>query len=150
MAGLSTKAFVKEAMVIMPALLRSMHKVQSDAVMRGHITVPQFLVLDLVGRRGPLKMCVLARDLNVSTPAATGLVERMHALGMVARRTDPKDRRVILVAVTPKGKRVVRTLHAERGRMIGRLFGRLDAADRAAYLKILKKVYDVAVKSGRS
>ncbi|MGE5280383.1 MAG: MarR family winged helix-turn-helix transcriptional regulator [Deltaproteobacteria bacterium] len=147
MSGLSTQQFTKEAMVIMPALLRSMHKIQSDAVMRGHITVPQFLVLEFVIRRGELKMGDVARELRVSTPAATGLVNRMHRLGMVARRYDPKDRRIIRIVATPKGRRMVHTLFAERRRMIARLFGRLTPMDRAAYLKILKKVYDVAVKS---
>jgi len=150
MTGLSTKQFVKEMMVIMPVLLRNMHKIQSDAVMRGHITVPQFLALDMIMRRGSLKMSSIARELKVSTPAATGIVERMHALGMVARRYDRLDRRVILIAITPKGKKVVQTLHKERGRMIGKLFGCLTAAERASYLKILTKVHNVASKKDRS
>jgi len=150
MKGISTERFVKEMMVVMPVLLRSMHKVQSDAVMRGHITVPQFLVLDSIARRGPLKMSGIAKELGVSTPAATGLVDRMHGLGLVARRYDPKDRRVIRIAATAKGRKTVRTLHAERGRMIGRLFGRLTASERASYLKIIKKVHDVAVKKAHA
>ncbi len=150
MVGISTKSFVKEMMGIMPVLLRSMHKVQSDAVMRGHLTVPQFLALDVVVRRGSLKMSEIAKELGVSTPAATGIVERMHELRMVTRRSDPRDRRVIRIAATAKGRKIVRTLLAERGRMFSRLFGRLTASERAAYLKIIKKVHHVAVKSDRS
>ncbi len=154
MAGIATKSFVEEMMVIMPVLIRQMHTLQADAVMRGHITVPQFLVLDSIVNRGPLKMSGIAAELRVSTPAATGIVERMHMLGMVVRRYDPKDRRVIRIAVTPKGKKIVRTLRSDRGRMIGELFGRLSARERASYLKILKKilkkVHDGITKQGRS
>ena len=149
MAGISTKSFVKEMMVIMPGFLRGMHRVQADAVMRGNITVPQFLVLDLIENRGPLKMSEIAKELKVSTPAATGIVERMHILGMVARRYDPKDRRVIRIAVTAKGSGIVRNLRSERSRMIGKFFGRLTAGERASYLKILRKVHD-AIKKARS
>ncbi len=140
MAGIATKSFVQEMMVVMPALVRGMHRLQMDAVMCGHITVPQFLVLDSIVNRGPLKMSGIAAELRVSTAAATGIVERLHVLGMVTRRYDPKDRRVIRIAVTPKGRKIVKTLCSERSRMIGRLFGRLTAGERASYLKIVKKI----------
>ena len=149
MAGISTRSFVKEMMGIMPVLIRGMHRVQTDAIMRGNVTVPQFLVLGLIENRGPLKMSEIAKELRVSTPAATGIVERMHMLGMVARRYDPKDRRVIRIAATAKGNRIVRTLRSERSRMIGKLFGRLTARERASYLKILRKVLD-GIKKARS
>ena len=150
MAGISTKAFVRQMRELMPVFLRGMLKMQSDAVTRGHMTVPQFLALGAVVRRGPLKMGDLAAELGVSTPAATGIVERLHAMGMVSRGSDPKDRRVIRIAATARGQKTVRTLMVQRGRMIGKLFGPLSAAERAAYLKIVRKVSHVAAKSGRS
>jgi len=143
MHGLTTRRFVGEMMGILPSLIRGTLRQHADAITSGHITVPQFLVLEAVENRGPLKMSVLAEELRVSMPAATGLVDRLHALRVVERQYDPDDRRLILIAITPKGRRMVRTLRSKRARMIGSIFGRLTSQERADYIKILKRVQHV-------
>lgn len=139
-------AFAKELVVLMPALMRGILKSQSDAITRGEITMPQYLILDLVDTRGVLMMTEIARSLNVSLPAASGMVDRLHALGDVRRCHDPKDRRIIKILLTSKGRRVVRKVRSQRLKAIEKTFGLLTEEERQSYLRIIKKVHHVLYK----
>lgn len=60
--------------------------------------------LDLLSR-GPMGPAELARNLDVSTAAATGIVDRLVARGHVARQPIPEDRRRVGVHITDSGRR---------------------------------------------
>ena len=49
----------------------------------------------------------LFRSLMLSSGAMTNRIDRLERAGLVVRRVDPKDRRGILVALTPEGRKVV-------------------------------------------
>lgn len=70
------------------------------------LTMPQFRALLLLGQ-GPRRMGDLASHLGVSLPSATSVVERLVQKGLVERRDDPSDRRVVLCALTPRGREEV-------------------------------------------
>lgn len=82
----------------------------------------------------------LARLLEVSTAASTGVVDRLSAKGHVVRHPHPADRRRTLVELTDDGRSDVLT---QLGPMLGRL-ARLDAAlderDRAVVHQFLRDV----------
>ncbi|MFH0877478.1 MAG: MarR family transcriptional regulator [Candidatus Omnitrophota bacterium] len=146
MKNVTIKSFARELVVLMPALMRGILKTQSDAIARGEITMPQYLILDLLETHGGLIMTELAHSLNVSLPAASGMVDRLHALSQIRRCRDPKDRRIIKILLTPKGHRVVRKVRSQRIKAIEKTFGRLTEEERQSYLKIIKKVYHVLDK----
>lgn len=50
-----------------------------------------------------LPVCELSRRLHTTQPAATQLVNRLEAKGLVERKNDEADRRTVLVSVTPRG-----------------------------------------------
>jgi hypothetical protein len=53
---------------------------------------------------GPLRAGDLARQLNMTTPGQTRLVDSLIQHGLVARTRDPFNRRMVVVALTPKGE----------------------------------------------
>jgi MarR family transcriptional regulator, organic hydroperoxide resistance regulator len=63
----------------------------------------EVLVLTLV-ERGPTSVSQLAGLLGVEVPTVTKMVRRVEAVGLVERRPDPADGRVVLVALTPAGE----------------------------------------------
>lgn len=60
--------------------------------------------LDLLSH-GPMGPAEMARHLDVSTAAATGIVDRLAARGHVARQPIPGDRRRVGVHLTDSGRR---------------------------------------------
>jgi DNA-binding MarR family transcriptional regulator len=117
-----------------------MFKKQTDALGRGKITVPQYLSLDLLKSHGFLKMKDIAKELNISLPAATGLVDRLYRMGMVKRTYDERDRRLIIITLTSKGKQTLEQIRSQRQKAIQQVFGKLTEKERLTYLRIVRKL----------
>ncbi len=140
--------FSKEVLNLMPYLVRGMFKKHKDQLGRGQISLPQFLSLDLIDTYGAVKMKDIARELNISLPAATGIIERLHHSGLVRRVANPFDRRVIKIVLTPKGKGVLENTRRVRRRAIEDVFSCLTENERRQYLGILRKLKN-AMYGGR-
>jgi DNA-binding MarR family transcriptional regulator len=64
-------------------------------------------VLYRLHAEGPVRLTALATSVEVSQPSMTQLIQRLERKGLVARLTDPDDRRAALVAVTDGGRQLV-------------------------------------------
>jgi len=69
------------------------------------LTYQQYNVLRIVATEGPTAQADIARRLLVSAPVVTRLASAMAEAGLIERRSDPKDRRSVLLALTAKGRR---------------------------------------------
>lgn len=82
------------------------------------LTMPQLKVLFLVGGPKPLRPSQIARALGMTLSTATGVVDRLVAQGLVMRREDPSDRRVVLLSATEQGRTMLdRLLSAGLGHL---------------------------------
>jgi DNA-binding MarR family transcriptional regulator len=80
------------------------------------LTTRQLALLLHVGLMpGPHTVRGLAETLRFSKPAVTRALDRLAALGWLARARDPRDRRSVLVGVTEDG----RAFLADLGRLVG-------------------------------
>ncbi|HQP92137.1 MAG TPA: MarR family transcriptional regulator [Candidatus Omnitrophota bacterium] len=147
MTGQNLKKFTTELSSLMPSIMRGVLKRQSDEIMSGQITMPQFIVLELIKDRGELKMTEIASKMSITLPAATGLIDRLHSMDMIDRVYDKSDRRIIRIVATPKGKSLVNRIIKKRMKSVKNIFGKLSEAERQNYLKILRKVHDVIYKA---
>ena len=130
MQTLSTQEVVSRFVELMPAVMRGVMRTQKDDLFRGKVSLPQFIVLDLIFRYGSLKMSVLAIHIGVSLPAMSGLVDRLHKIGLVKRLFDKKDRRIIRIALTPKAENLVKKIREQRKAAVMSIFSKLDQKDR--------------------
>jgi DNA-binding MarR family transcriptional regulator len=80
---------------------------------QGGLTYQQYNVLRIVESEGPTAQGDVARMLMVSAPVVTRLASALVELELVERRTDPKDRRAVLLALTPKGRRRARAMRRD-------------------------------------
>jgi DNA-binding MarR family transcriptional regulator len=73
------------------------------------IPVPPSQVLALVSiqERGGCTLTELKKEMHVSAPTITGLIDRLERDGYVKRRNDVNDRRVTNVVLTARGVRLV-------------------------------------------
>jgi DNA-binding MarR family transcriptional regulator len=132
---------------LLPLIMREFNKRQADEVVKGTITVPQLLVLDILFCRGEVNMSDLARAMAVTTAAMTGIVERLVTCGYAERKNKARDRRVINVSLTAKGRRCITNIKRKRRTLIIKVFSKLSGAERGQYLAILSRVRDVLVES---
>lgn len=127
-------------MALMPVFLREVMKSERNYFVSGKITVPQLHALESISERGEYPMSQIAKSLGVKPSTATGLVDHLVKIGLARRFTSSRDRRVVLVALTAKGSRILRDIWREKRKTIVRVFGRLAPGDRAAHLDILGKI----------
>ena len=64
---------------------------------------------------GPHTVRGLAASLNVSKPAITRALDRLGELDLTRRKTDPQDRRSVLVQRTAKGTSLLRDMSSIMG-----------------------------------
>ena len=70
------------------------------------ISPSELVVLTLLGDGGPLTAGQLADQTQLTTGAITRVIDRLEQAGLVERRTDPTDRRRVMVVTTAEIARV--------------------------------------------
>ncbi len=115
-------------------LLRQVHmhykKFYSRRLSDLRLTPPQYMTLMILMEEGERQMHDLAESLQVSTSAVTNLVDKIEAAGYARRSPHPTDRRALVIALTPEGRRVLAALQEEGLALLGDVFGTMPAAER--------------------
>lgn len=140
MATLSLEQFADKMAEVMPVMMREFFRNQPSRFYKTRVTMPQFVVLDILYRSGETNMTDLAHHIFVTTAAVTGIVDRLVRDGYVRRASDPEDRRIIKVVLTQKGAGVVRDALEKRKRMTMKIFAVVSQRDRNEYLRILERI----------
>jgi DNA-binding MarR family transcriptional regulator len=86
------------------------------------LTPTMTAALATIGREGPLTLGALAASEQVSPPTITRVVGKLEAAGLVRRRPDPDDHRVVRLELTARGNRqlaAVAAPHREELRRLG-------------------------------
>lgn len=104
----------------------------------GALSLVHLNVLTLLEAEGPLSMGRLAEALDVSVASTTGIVARMTARGVIERRHDADDRRVVLVHLTPRGTRVFQNLEQHHRQRLARLLDQLSEDEMTGFLMGLR------------
>ena len=132
--------FSKQVVEILPVFFREFAQREDNELTRGKISFPQMVALDFAARRPRATMTALADVLSIRMSSATVLIDRLVRQRMLERRRDEKDRRVVWVSATAKGRRVIAQIMDQKRRSVKDIFRHLTARERAHYLHALLKV----------
>ena len=108
--------------------------------LKGSLSLIHLHVLTVLESAGPMPMSRLADTLDVSVASATGIVTRMEERGLVERRHDQEDRRVVLVQPTEAGVAVFRDMMAARREHLTGVLARLSDTELESFLVGLRAV----------
>ena len=118
----------------------SVHVLESLLATEG-ITVPQAMTLKALKEQDQMcKMSDLATVRFLTPAAATGIVDRLIHLGLVERKSDENDRRVILLALTHQGETAVSAVESKVQAMMKRFYEGISKKDREASLRMFRKL----------
>jgi DNA-binding MarR family transcriptional regulator len=146
MKEISLSEFADKINEIMPEIAKSFIRRQTNELFKGKITLPQLFILDLLNKKGASKMTDIAHFLNVTTSAATGIVDRLVKFGYVERVYEPLDRRIIKIKLTAKGAQLLSKINREKRQMIMDIFVKISQKEREDYLRILMRIREVLSK----
>ena len=136
----SLNEFSRQVVEIMPLFVREFAKREDHDLMRGKISCPQMVTLDCVSRKKRVTTTDIAKILSIKTSSASVLVDRLIRQRLLQRKHDDKDRRVIWISPTPKGRKVVAQIIRQKRQSIKAIFGFLTKKERDQYLSVLLKV----------
>ncbi|TCC16133.1 MarR family winged helix-turn-helix transcriptional regulator [Kribbella speibonae] len=87
----------------------------------------------------------IAAAVNVTTPAVTKLATRLAESGLLERRPDPRDNRLVRLWLTPAGRALQAPIEAERQQLEDRITATLTQTERTQLMKALAKINQVLV-----
>jgi DNA-binding MarR family transcriptional regulator len=110
---------------VVPLTMHAIRREMRSAAAPG-LSVPQLRALVFVQRNPEVNLSALAEHLGIGVTGASGLVGRLVRQQLLARETDPAERRRIKLSVTTEGvARLDAAVTATRSAM-ARRFGRLS------------------------
>jgi DNA-binding MarR family transcriptional regulator len=111
------------------AVARTARRLRQEA--GGGLSPTLSAALATIDRHGPLTPSELADRERIKRPTATRLLATLEEGGLIARTSDPSDRRSSLIAITPEGRELMRTLRTRKDAYLVRRLAKLTADERA-------------------
>jgi DNA-binding MarR family transcriptional regulator len=105
-------------------------RLRQEADTDGTLSPTLMAALATVEREGPLTPSALADRERIQRPTATRVVARLEAAGLVTRTTDPSDRRVAHVAITPAGSALLARVRSRKNEYLARRLRELTPGER--------------------
>ncbi len=95
------------------------------------LSMPQFGILMQLHYRHNCGVSDLSERFDITSAAASQLVDKLVQSGLIQREEDPHDRRAKLLNLTEKGRDLIQQSMEERYRWVDQLAGKLTAEERA-------------------
>ena len=110
------------------AVRRTLRRVAGSAVSDDALTAAQREVVLLVGRRPGRPVSDVAQELGLAPNTVSTIVSRLVALGLLVRTTDPDDRRVGRLSLSPVAQARADAARRARRTVLAEALGALDPA----------------------
>jgi DNA-binding MarR family transcriptional regulator len=130
----------RDVLIALRRIIRA-HDLHSRAlIQRFGLTGPQLIILHELSRLGEVPAGELARAINLSQPTVTGILKRLELKGLVRRRRDETDRRVVRIAVTAACDTLLRAAPPALRESFTRAFDRLVDWEQHLIISSLERV----------
>lgn len=106
------------------------------------LTAQQMIMILTLKELGKVKVTGISRRMGVSPPTTTGLIDRLQRKGYVRRLRDERDRRVVLVELTPRGASFVVKIRDSIQKRWMKVVVYLSESERDLYVRLLKKIVE--------
>jgi DNA-binding MarR family transcriptional regulator len=97
-------------------------------------------VLMTLGEKGETIMSDLAHTLRVPLSTATRIIDRLNTKQLVERTRSDRDRRIVVVRLSDKGKLMHAAFRETQLVMAGRMLAPLSSGEREMLLELIAKV----------
>lgn len=89
------------------------------------LTMAQAKVLFMLAQRPGATAGELAEELKVAPPTVTGMTDRLLKQGLIERREDPRDRRVVRLALSEEGTKLTSEVTERSKARLREVFSRM-------------------------
>ena len=116
---------------------------REEPVLQAHgISMWGYIVLTALAEQPVRTQAALAQAINADKSRIIGVLDDLQQRGLIKRQPDTADRRVHLLSLTPAGDKLRRSVEAAIRGSEEEVLAALPAADREAFLRSLKALYE--------
>lgn len=113
-----------------------------DLARKFGLTGPQVTAIKVLERIGDMSLSDLSERIRATNSTMTGLVDRLSRDGLVQRVRSRRDRRVVLIRLTPLGAKLAGDIPVAPMDLFNRALALLDVRDRDDLRRLLRKLTD--------
>lgn len=106
------------------------------------LTGPQVTVLKMLEGIGGLSLSDLSARMSARNSTVTGIADRMERDGLVERKRDEDDRRIVRIRLTDEGRALASEIPVESMEVFGAALRALDHEERRSLRRILRRLSD--------
>jgi len=110
------------------------------SIARFGLGTTEFGVLEVLYHKGELPVCEVQRRILVESSSTTYVVDKLVARGLVRRRPGQEDRREVLLALTPAGRRLIARIFPSHAAAMRRAVSGLSPRWQAQALDLLRRL----------
>ena len=126
--------------LVMMKAMRALTRYAAAGIEGTGLGLSDFGVLEVLLHKGPLPVNTIGPIVNLTPGSISIAVERLVAKGLVSRVESAEDRRVRIVALTPRGKDLIVSAFGKHSGQMKRVFSELSAEELHTLEVALKKV----------
>jgi DNA-binding MarR family transcriptional regulator len=105
-----------------------------------HLSLLQLETMIFLNQQVDAQMLDIANYLQITKPTATSLLDKLVEGDLVTRNSDAKDRRLVKLSLTEKGKTLVEEGKKEKNKRMSKLLSYLNEEDKYIMLRILSNL----------
>src|ERR1041384_8286858 len=98
----------------------------------------EFGVLEVLYHKGELPVCEVQRRILVESSSTTYVVDKLVKRGLVRRRHSGTDRRVVLLALTAAGRRLIQGIFPSHAHAMRHAVAALPAPEQAQAVRLFR------------
>lgn len=106
--------------------------------LKHELTFSQVEVLRFVGHDGKKTMKSIASYLKITPPSTTAIVVEMEKKGLVVRRSEKSDKRVVYIELTKNTKKLYGSLCKRKEAILEKMVSKLSASDQKNLSRIIR------------
>jgi MarR family transcriptional regulator, organic hydroperoxide resistance regulator len=133
---------LNELLTLFTRASKLLREAADEAMSRHGVRVGQNIILELLWQQDGLTPGEIARHLHLSTPTVVNAATRMEDAGLLARKRDTADARLVRLYLTPRARTVQSPIEHERSALEQRATSTLTDRERrhlhTALTKIIK------------
>src|SRR6201997_4163296 len=126
--------------LVMMKAMRALTRYAAAGIEETGLGLSDFGVLEILLHKGPLPVNTIGPIVDLTPGSISIAVDRLVAKGLVSRVESAEDRRVRIVALTPRGKDLIVKAFRKHAEQLKRVFSELSPEDLRGLEMKLKKV----------
>ena len=126
--------------LVMMKAMRALTKYAAAGIEETGLGLSDFAVLEVLLHKGPLPVNTIGPIVDLTPGSISTAVDRLFAKGLVSRVESAEDRRVRIVALTPRGKSLIDSAFRKHSGQMRKAFAELSPEELRGLEAALKKV----------